>query len=229
MTRGCAAKAPQLGAALRPRAAHSAGSRSMPTTGRCAAHRAPAARTCGVRDGRLLLQPRAAREHDLGAWPHAAHRRVAAPPTTSPTSPAPRSRRRRSACRRPTIAAVFARFGASAADNLGRMMRFERDGVRDPRRLCAQRGGPARAARGRRAPARRRGPARHCCSAMPATARTPRSRRWRASPREFHPELVVVKENEAHLRGRAARGDPAHHPRGAADARGCPRRRCRCA
>ena len=86
-----------------------------------------------------------------------------------------------------TIAAVFARFGAHAADNPGRMMRFERGGVRVLVDYAHNPEGLRGIAQGRRASARRRPAASACCSATPATARTPRSRNWRASPRSFTP------------------------------------------
>ena len=122
------AKAPAARAALRQRAAAGwfALDADDPTL---RAHRAGGGSTCGVRDGPPAAASRGPRA-DLGA--------VAAMPLTVEGSatynianlagaalagaglghPARRDR------------AVFARFGASFTDNLGRMMRFERDGVR---------------------------------------------------------------------------------------------------
>src|SRR6185437_12550262 len=106
------------------------------------------------------------------------------------------------------IAAVFARFGAALEDNPGRLMRFERggvqvlvdyahnpDGLRGLLRVAEHlRGGAGRLGvllghAGNRQDAE--------IEALAATAA------------EFRPALVVVKENEAHLRGR----EPGEVPR----------------
>lgn len=159
------------------------------------------AATCGVRGGRLWLQ-QAGAEHDLG--------QVAAMPlslggiaaynianlagaalTAAILGVAPA-----------TIGAVFARFGATAADNPGRMMRFEYrgaqvlidyahnpEGLRGFLSVATQLRGDGRLGlllghAGNRKDAD-----------IAEVARTAAS---------FEPELIVVKEDEAHLRGRPA-------------------------
>ncbi|MGH8266986.1 MAG: Mur ligase family protein [Steroidobacteraceae bacterium] len=170
-------------------------------------HRARGGSTCGARHGRLILS-HAGAGHDLGA--------IAAMPLTIEGSAhynianlagsalaavalgiAPA-----------TIAAVFARFGQSAADNVGRMMRFDVGGVRvlvdyahNPQGLRGLlevalhlKGGTGRLGvllghAGNRQD-----------SELEALAHV---------AAEFHPDLIVVKENEAHLRGR----EPGEVPR----------------
>jgi len=161
------------------------------------AQRAPGGGTCGVRAGRLLLSG----EHDLGA--------VSAMPLTIEgkatynianlagaalaaaalgVSPA-------------AIARVYARFGAELADNPGRMMRFNAGGVR----VLVDYAHNPDGLRG--------------FLQVAATMRTPQGRLGlvlghagnrtdedvRALARvaaDFKPELIVIKEDEAHLRGR---------------------------
>ncbi|HET9331817.1 MAG TPA: cyanophycin synthetase, partial [Steroidobacteraceae bacterium] len=171
------------------------------------AHRAAGGATCGVRGGRLLLHWAGA-EHDLGA--------VEAMPLTVAGSAAYNVANLAAAALGAAalgvppaaIAAVFARFGAAAADNPGRLMRFERggaqllvdyahnpDGLRGLLRVAQHlRGGAGRLGlllghAGNRQDAE--------IEALAATAA------------EFSPALVVVKENEAHLRGR----EPGEVPR----------------
>lgn len=171
------------------------------------AHRASAGATCGVRDGRLLLHWAGA-QHDLGA--------VAAMPLTVAGSAAYNVANLAAAALGaaalgvppPAIATVFARFGAHLEDNPGRLMRFERggvqvlvdyahnpDGLRGLLRVAEHlRGGAGRLGvllghAGNRQDAE--------IEALAATAA------------EFRPALVVVKENEAHLRGR----EPGEVPR----------------
>jgi cyanophycin synthetase len=194
------AKAAQLGQrfARAPRLAWFALDADLPVL---AAHRAGGGATCGVRAGRLMLGWRGT-EHDLGA--------VRALPLTVDGSAAYNIANLAGAAIAaaalgvavPAIAKVFARFGASAGDNFGRMMRFERDGVRilvdyahneDGLRGLLKvaehlRGGGGRLGMllghaGNRQDAE-----------VEALARV---------AAEFHPALVVIKENEAHLRGRA--------------------------
>jgi UDP-N-acetylmuramyl tripeptide synthase len=165
------------------------------------AHRAGGGATCGVRGGRLVLNGRGA-EHDLGE--------VAAMPLTVDGSATYNIANLAGAALAAAalgvppevIAGVLARFGASLEDNFGRLMRFERDGVRvvvdyahNPEGLRGLlkvaehlRGGRGRLGvllghAGNRQDAE---------LAALATAAA-----------EFHPALVVIKENEAHLRGRA--------------------------
>jgi cyanophycin synthetase len=162
--------------------------------------RAQGASTCGVRGGRLWLHD-ADLEQDLGlvtAMPlsiggiaayNIANLAAAALVAVSLGIPAP------------TIAAVFARFGAQTSDNPGRMMRFEfkgahvlidyahnPDGLRGFLSVATQLRGKGRLAlllghAGNRQDA-------DIAELARAAA-------------EFNPDLIVVKEDEAHLRGRA--------------------------
>ena len=169
------------------------------------AQRARGGASCGVRAGRLLLSggdPHdPSREHDLGA--------VSAMPLTiegkatynianlagaalaaAALGVAPAS-----------IAGVYARFGAALEDNPGRMMRFDAGGVRVLLDYAHN-------------PDGLRG-----FLEVAATMRTPQGRLGlvlghagnrkdddvRALARvaaDFQPELIVIKEDEAHLRGR---------------------------
>jgi cyanophycin synthetase len=163
-------------------------------------YRAQGASTCGVRGGRLWLHD-ADLEQDLGlvtAMPlsiggiaayNIANLAAAALVAVSLGIPAP------------TIAAVFARFGAKTSDNPGRMMRFEfkgahvlidyahnPDGLRGFLSVATQLRGKGRLAlllghAGNRQDA-------DIAELARAAA-------------EFNPDLIVVKEDEAHLRGRA--------------------------
>jgi cyanophycin synthetase len=166
------------------------------------AHRARGGPTCGVRDGRLILN-HAGAEHDLGAVPamplsvegsaeyNIANLAGAALAAAALEVPAA------------LIAGVFARFGASAADNFGRMMRFERDGVRilvdyahNPDGLR----GLLRVAEHLRGQKGRLGMLLgHAGNRQDAEIEA-----LAGTAAEFHPALIVVKENEAHLRGRQA-------------------------
>jgi UDP-N-acetylmuramyl tripeptide synthase len=100
------------------------------------------------------------------------------------------------------IAEVCARFGSSAADNFGRLMRFERAGVRvllDYAHNVEGLRGLLEVAEHLRAGAGRLGTllghaGNRQDAEIEALARVAAG---------FHPALVVVKENEAHLRGRA--------------------------
>jgi cyanophycin synthetase len=100
------------------------------------------------------------------------------------------------------VAQVFARFGSSVADNLGRLMRFEHGGVQiivDYAHNPEGMRGLLTVAQHLRGPSGRLGTllghaGNRQDSEIEALARV---------TAEFHPELVVVKENEAHLRGRA--------------------------
>ena len=100
-----------------------------------------------------------------------------------------------------TIAAVFARFGANLTDNPGRMMRFESAGAQvlidyahNPDGLRGFLRWPITcAARGR-------------LGLLLGPRRQPPGRRHRGGGpggRRFRPDFIVVKEDEAHLRGRA--------------------------
>jgi UDP-N-acetylmuramyl tripeptide synthase len=165
-------------------------------------HRAAGGATCGVRDGRLILTYAGA-EHDLGA--------VAAMPLTVEGSATYNVANLAGAALAAAalgiaparIAEVFARFGRSVSDNMGRMMRFERNGVRvlldyahNPEGLR----GLLSVAEHLRGASGRLGmllghAGNRQDSEIAAVARV---------AAEFHPALIVVKENEAHLRGRQA-------------------------
>ena len=163
-------------------------------------HRLQGGWTCGVRQGRLQLSCRGD-AHDLGpvsAMPlsigglaayNIANLAAAALAAAALGVPAP------------TIAGVFARFGAASADNPGRMMRFDAGGVRvlidyahnpDGLRGLLSVAESLRGGRGRlglllgHAGNRKDGD-------IEALARV---------AAEFHPDLIVIKENETQLRGR---------------------------
>ncbi len=165
------------------------------------AHRERGGATCGVRAGRLRLS-RGGAEHDLGAvsamplsvdgsarYNIANLAGVALVAESLGVPPA-------------SIAAVFARFGSSVADNVGRMMRFERGGVRilvDYAHNVEGLRGLLEVAEHLRARSGRLGTllghaGNRQDAEIEALARVAAG---------FHPALVVVKENEAHLRGRA--------------------------
>jgi UDP-N-acetylmuramyl tripeptide synthase len=165
------------------------------------AHRERGGATCGVRGGRLVLKY-GAREHDLGA--------VSAMPLTVGGSATYNVANLAGAALAAaalgvpatSIAAVYQRFGSSVADNFGRMMRFERGGVRilvdyahntEGLRGLLEVAEHLRAGRGR-------------LGTLLGHAGNRQDAEIEALARvaaDFHPALVVVKENEAHLRGRA--------------------------
>jgi cyanophycin synthetase len=169
--------------------------------------RADGASTCGVRDGRLLLHF-AGQEHDLGPIrdlplslggvaayniANMAGAALAAAALGIPPS---------------TIAAVLAVFGAQVTDNPGRMMRFEKAGVQilidyahnpDGLRGFLQVAQHLRAGRGRLG-----------LLLGHAGNRTDADLRELAQAASaFHPDLIVLKENESQLRGRQPGEVPA--------------------
>jgi UDP-N-acetylmuramyl tripeptide synthase len=166
-----------------------------------AAHRERGGATCGVRAGRLLLH-RGGAQHDLGAvgdmplsvggsarYNIANLAGAALVGAELGVPPA-------------VIAHVFARFGSSVTDNFGRLMRFERAGVRilvdyahnvEGLRGLLEVAEHLRAGKGRLATLLGHAGNRQDAE-IEALARVAAG---------FHPALVVVKENEAHLRGRA--------------------------
>ena len=172
-----------------------------------AAHRECGGATCGVRDGRLRLCSGGA-VHELGA--------VAAMPLTVDASATYNIANLAAAAlgaaalgiAPATIAAVFARFGSDPGDNHGRLMRFELDGVQllidyahnpDGLRGLLAVAAHLRAGRGRLGlilghAGNRQDADIEALAAVAAAA---------------HPQLIVVKENEAHLRGR----EPGEVPR----------------
>lgn len=171
------------------------------------AHRAAGGATCGVRDGRLLLHWAGA-QHDLGA--------VTAMPLTVAGSAAYNVANLAAAALGAAalgvppaaIAAVFARFGAALEDNPGRLMRFERGGVQvlvdyahNPDGLR----GLLRVAQHLRGGAGRLG----LLLGHAGNRQDAEIAALAAAAAEFSPALVVVKENEAHLRGR----EPGEVPR----------------
>jgi cyanophycin synthetase len=165
-----------------------------------AAHRAGGGTTAGVRAGRLLVTA-AGVDHDLGA--------VAAMPLSVDGAAAYNVANLAAAAlaavalgiRPATVAAVFRHFGADAADNLGRLMRFDVGGVtalvdyaHNPEGLRALLG-VATHLRGQGRLGMLLGHAGNRQDAdIECVARV---------AAEFRPDLVVVKENEAQLRGRA--------------------------
>ena len=164
------------------------------------AHRGRGGATCGARGGRLMLHF-AGVEHDLGA--------VADMPLTVGGSAAYNVANLAGAALAAAglgvapaaIAAVYARFGAHAADNFGRLMRFERDGVQilvDYAHNVEGLRGLLTVAEQLRADGGRLG-------TLLGHAGNRQDAEIEALARvaaQFHPQLVVVKENEAHLRGR---------------------------
>ncbi len=128
--------------------------------------------------------------------------------TTSRTWRARRWSRRSSVFRRPTIAQVFATFGRDLADNAGRLMRFDIGGVKivvdyahNPDGLR----GVMRVAERLRAPAGRIGMLLgHAGNRLNADIED-----LAFVATEFGPDLIVVKEDEGHLRGRQPGEVPA--------------------
>jgi UDP-N-acetylmuramyl tripeptide synthase len=165
------------------------------------AHRLRGGWTCAVHRERLRLSCRG-ETHDLGSIPamplsigglaayNIANLAAAALAAGALGIPAP------------TIAGVFARFGAAARDNPGRMMRFNAGGVRvlidyahnpDGLRGLLSVADALRRGRGR-------------LGLLLGHAGNRKDTDIEALARvaaEFRPDLIVVKENEAQLRGRA--------------------------
>jgi cyanophycin synthetase len=164
------------------------------------------ASTCGVREGRLHLVHGGA-EHDLGA--------ISAMPLSMGGIAAYNVANMAGAALAAaalgiapaTIAAVLARFGSKLQDNPGRMMRFEVDGVKvlidyahNPDGLRGflkvadhLRGGTGRLGLLLGQAGNRKDADIQALAQVAA---------------EFRPDLVVVKEDEAHLRGRAPQEVP---------------------
>jgi UDP-N-acetylmuramyl tripeptide synthase len=163
-------------------------------------YRAQGASTCGVRQGRLVLQQQSS-EHDLGsvpAMPLSIHglagynvSNLAGAALAARTLGVPAA----------TIALVFARFGNQLADNPGRMMRFDYhgaqvlidyahnpDGLRGFLSVADQMRGQGRLGMLLGHAGNRKD------EDIAELARVAAG---------FNPDLIVVKEDEAHLRGRA--------------------------
>jgi UDP-N-acetylmuramyl tripeptide synthase len=194
------AKVPQLGRRFRPAPPIGWFSRDD-ARALATAQRAGGGPACGVRAGRLLLHHRGA-QHDLGS--------VSDMPLTVGGSAGYNVANLAGAALAAAalgvppavIADVCARFGSSAADNFGRLMRFEHAGVRvllDYAHNVEGLRGLLEVAEHLRAGAGRLGTllghaGNRQDAEIEALARVAAG---------FHPALVVVKENEAHLRGRA--------------------------
>lgn len=165
-------------------------------------HRARGGATCGVRDGRLYVQ-HAGADQTLGC--------VAAMPLTVGGSASYNIANLAGAALAAmalgisgeVVAAVFARFGATPADNPGRMMRFEVNGVRvllDYAHNPAGLRGLLRVAEHLRGGTGRLGMLLGHAGNRQDTEIAEVAR----VAAEFQPALIVVKENEGHLRGREA-------------------------
>ena len=164
-------------------------------------HRAAGGAACGVCDGHLLLF-RAGEQSDLGP--------IARMPLTvgglasyNVTNLAGAALAAAALGVEPaTVAAAFASFGADPFDNAGRMMRFEFDGAQvlldyahNPDGLR----GLLRVAEGLRGGVGRLG----LLLGHAGNREDADFERLAAAAAEFRPELVVVKETEGYLRGRA--------------------------
>jgi UDP-N-acetylmuramyl tripeptide synthase len=164
-------------------------------------HRVRGASTCGVREGRLSLSDGGA-EHDLGL--------VAAMPLSMDGVAAYNIANLAGAALAAialgiapaTIAAVFARFGSDLKDNPGRMMRFEVGGVKvlidyahNPDGLR----GFLRVADHLRGGSGRLG----LLLGHAGNRQDADIEELARAAAEFRPDLIVVKEDDAHLRGRA--------------------------
>jgi UDP-N-acetylmuramyl tripeptide synthase len=164
-------------------------------------HRARGASTCGVRNGRLMLSHQGG-EHDLGlvsAMPltiggvaayNVANLAGAALGAATLGIPAA------------AISSVFAQFGARLTDNPGRMMRFDVEGAR----VLIDYAHNPDGLRGLLSVAEhlRGGDGRLCLLLGHAGNRQDADIEELARvAAEFRPDLVVVKENDAQLRGRA--------------------------
>ena len=165
------------------------------------AHREGGGATCGVRGGRLTLNQGGA-QYDLGA--------IAAMPLTVEGSATYNIANLAGAALAATalgvppttVAGVFAHFGASRADNFGRLMRFERDGVR----ILVDYAHNPEGLRGLLEVAEHLRGANGRLGLLLGHAGNRQDAELEALAvvaAKFHPALIVVKENEGHLRGRA--------------------------
>jgi cyanophycin synthetase len=165
-------------------------------------HRARGGSTCGVRDGRLCVR-HAGADHDLGL--------VTAMPLTVEGSASYNIANLAGAALTAValgisgeaVAAVFARFGAAPADNPGRLMRFELNGVCvlvDYAHNPAGLRGLLHVAEHLRAGSGRLG----MLLGHAGNRQDTEIEELARVAAEFRPALIVVKENEGHLRGRQA-------------------------
>jgi UDP-N-acetylmuramyl tripeptide synthase len=171
-------------------------------------HRAARGVTCGVRAGRLLLSDTQGREHDLGAID-------ALPLTVNATATYNIANLAGAAIAAsalgipaPAVRTVFAKFAADPADNSGRLMRFEVGGVSvivdyahnpDGLRGVLHVAGQLRSESGRLGML-----IGHAGNRLDADIEE-----LAATAVTFEPALVVVKEDEGHLRGRQPGEVPA--------------------
>jgi UDP-N-acetylmuramyl tripeptide synthase len=165
-----------------------------------AAHRASGGSTCVVQRGRLLLHHQS-RAHDLGA--------VADMPLSVGGSATYNIANLAAAALGAvalgidpkTIATVYARFGADPADNSGRMMRFERDGVQI---LIDYAHNPAGMRGLLRVATHLRGPRGRLATILghAGNRQDAEIEALALATAEFRPDLIVVKESEDYLRGR---------------------------
>jgi UDP-N-acetylmuramyl tripeptide synthase len=173
-------------------------------------HRLAGESTCGVRDGHLFAFHDGV-EHELGP--------ITAMPLTVDGSATYNIANLAGAALAaiamgiaPTeIASVFATFGAQASDNLGRMMRFDVGGVRvvlDYAHNADGLRGLLRVAEHLRASPGPRGRL-ALLLGHAGNRQTEDIEDLARIAAEFNPDLVVVKENEGHLRGR----EPGEVPR----------------
>jgi len=164
-------------------------------------HREADGATCGGRAGRLVLNHGGA-QHDLGA--------IDAMPLTVSGSATYNIANLAGAALAAaglgvppaTIAGVFACFGASVSDNFGRLMRFEREGVRilvDYAHNPAGLRGLLTVAEHLRGDRGRLG----LLLGHAGNRQDAELEALAAAAAEFHPAVIVVKENDSHLRGRA--------------------------
>jgi cyanophycin synthetase len=165
-------------------------------------HRAHGGSTAGVRDGRLCVS-HAGTDHVLGP--------IAAMPLTVEGSASYNMANLAGAALAAValgipaapITAVFGRFGAAPADNLGRLMRFEVNGVRvlvDYAHNPAGLRGLLNVAEHLRAGSGRLG----MLLGHAGNRQDTEIEQVARVAAEFHPALIVIKENEGHLRGREA-------------------------
>jgi len=165
------------------------------------AHREGGGATCGGSEGRLVLSHGGA-QYDLGA--------IDAMPLTVGGSATYNIANLAGAALAAAglgvppaiIAGVFARFGVSRTDNFGRLMRFERDGVR----ILVDYAHNPEGLRGLLTVAEHLRGDRGRLGLLLGHAGNRQDAELEALASvavEFHPALIVVKENEAHLRGRA--------------------------
>ncbi len=164
-------------------------------------HRARAGATAGVRGGRLIISSDQS-EHDLGA--------IATMPLSIGGSALYNVANLAGAALAAlalgvapaTVAAVFAEFGATPTDNPGRMMRFDLSGTQ----VIVDYAHNPEGLRGLLTVARHLGAGRGRLGVLIGHAGNRQDEDIVAVARvaaEFRPDLVVVKEDEAHLRGRA--------------------------